>query len=494
MIPFSSMKYKELRESRSREEKGSALLLVLLALSILALLGLFMTIEATTGLYISDNYESRVQATYAAMAGLNHARALMRGLENDAFLKGLDGAYNPDFSYLEQAKKFSFRNPFPLVTAHSLDISDPDPDVSGIPDDGLINTGFHDGVPGTPLIPITGIAQKAPDPDGSGEIVTSRYFVKVADNNGEASELAGDSTDNPFIDGDGEVIVRSIGIAKTFSDVTGSVWRRNSAVVFEARYRKFSVFDFGPALLVLGSRILPSLDGTYGIDGGLFPGIGVIDTDVADFASPGQIIGMGPFGSGNISGAGLPDPSIQDITGPAESDPERSRILNPQYLWDFVFNEAPQLSDGYFNSDQSWDSWTVPDIGFYDPEKPFNAPGQNPKLTVVHGDLRMTGNLTGGGLLIVTGDFECVDACQYDGLVLVIGSGRMFIDTSGKGITGGLIIADIGVDKGIPGFGNPEFTIRGSSRIRSDENAVKAALGLIPPIQTSFREIAGTDP
>jgi len=288
--------------------------------------------------------------------------------------------------------------------------------------------------------------------------------------------------------------VRSIGIAKTFSDVTGSVRRRNSAVVFEARYRKFFVFDFGPALLVLGSRILPSFEGTYEIDGGLFPGIGVIDTDVDDFASPGQIIGMGPFGGGNISGAGLPDPSIQDITVRAESDPERSRILNPQYLWDFVFNQAPQFSDSYFDSDQSWDSGTAPDIGFYDPENPFNAPGQDPKITVVHGGLRMTGNLSGGGLLIVTGDFECVDACQYDGLVLVIGSGRTLIDTAGKGITGGLVVANIAGVNGVPGFGNPDFTIRGSSRICADENAVKAALGLIPPIQTSFREIAGTDP
>ena len=33
--------------------------------------------------------------------------------------------------------------------------------------------------------------------------MTARYFVKVTDNNGDASELEADPSDNPFFDGDG---------------------------------------------------------------------------------------------------------------------------------------------------------------------------------------------------------------------------------------------------------------------------------------------------
>jgi hypothetical protein len=494
MVFFSDKGNLQHRGSCFPEERGVALVFVLLTLAILSLLGLLMTLEATTGLHISDNYESRIRATYAALAGLNHARALMRGLDNDAFLQGPDGVYDQSSSYLEQAKKFSFRNPLPLVTAHSLNIMDPEPDVSGMPDDGMINTGFCCGNKGTLLIPLTGIAQQAPNPDGSGEIVSSRYFVKVTDNNGEASEIAGDSYDSPFIDGDGMVIIRSMGIAKTFSDRTGSVTRRNSVVVFEGRYRRFSGFDLGPAILVLGSRVKASLDGTYEIAGGLFPGIGVIDTVVSDTLFPGEIIGTGPLGNGNISGAGLPNPAIGDMTGQVASDPERSIILNPQYLWNFVFTKSPKLSDNYYDGDQYWDTLAAPSIGAYDSSKPFNAPGQDPKLTVVHGNLRMAGTLSGGGLLIVTGDFECVDACQYDGLVLVIGSGRTVIDTAGKGLTGSIVVANLADVNGIPFFGVPDFSISGDSRITADVNAVKTALGLIPPVQTSFREITGIDP
>ena len=494
MMFFADKGKLQQRESCFPEERGVALVLVLLALAILSLLGLFMTFEATTGLHISDNYESRIRATYAALAGLNHARAVMRGLDNDAFLQGPDGVYDQSSSYLRQAKKFGFRNPLPLVAAHSLNMIDPAPDVSGMPDDGMINTGFYSGNKGTPLIPLTGIALQAPNPGGSGEIVISRYFVKVTDNNGEASEKTEDSYDSPFIDGDGMVIVRSMGIAKTFSDRTGSVTRRNSVVVFEARYRRFPGFDLGPAMLVLGSRVIASLDGNYEIAGGLFPGIGVIDTEVSDTLFPGQIIGTGPLGRGNISGAGLPNPSIVDITNRVESDPERSIILNPQYLWNFVFSKSPEFSDNYYDGDQYWDPLTAPNIGSYDSSKPYNAPGQDPKLTVVHGNLRMAGNLSGGGLLIVTGDFECADACQYDGLVLVIGSGRAVIDTAGKGLTGSIVVANLVDINGIPCFGVPDFSISGDSRITSDLNAVKTALGLIPPVQRSFREITGVDP
>lgn len=482
------------RKSAFFEETGAALLIVLLAVSIFSLLGLFMALDGVNGLYISHNHENRVQATSAALAGLDHARALIRGLDYDGILKGMDGAYNPGLAYLQEARSFEFRNPFSPDTARSLDIRDPSDALSQIPDDGLINTGACYGENGIPLIPATGIALKAPNPAGPGELVTSRYFVKVTDNNGDISERAKDGDDNPFVDGDGLIIVRSMGIAETFFDAVGPVWRRNTVVVFEARYRRFSIFDFGPALLVLGSRISPHFDGTYEIDGGSFHGIGVIDTDLNDNAYPERILRETPPGRGSISGGGSPDPAVRDITHLAVSDPERSPVLDPGYLSDFVFNKAPRFSDNYFSGDQSWSGGNAPDLGVYDSSNPLNAPGQDPKLTVVHGDLLMSGNVSGAGLLIVTGDFICMEGCSYTGLVLALGSGRIRLHTFGSGITGGLVVANLEEFNGSPGFGVPDFSILGNSRILTDTDAVKMALGLILPVQEGFREIAGTDP
>jgi hypothetical protein len=479
------------RRSGALDEKGSALLLSLLVLAVFTLLGLVMVLNALTGLYISDNYESHIRAECASLSGLNHAHVLMRGLNHDVFLTGPDGSYNPEASYLDSAVRFEFRNPLPIVLAQSLDITDPEKDIAGLQDDGLINTGYYSGLEGIPLIPVSGIAQTFMRPGRNEVMVSSRYFVKVTDNNGEFSEKNGDSSDSPFIDGDGEIIVRSIGVAGTVTDVAPSVTRRNSVVVYEARFRKFSLFDFGPALIILGSRVVSSFEGDYRIGGGPSPGIGIIDVDESDME---QMILAGSFGNGTISGAALPNPSIEDLTQAAVADSFRFRVMDAAYLRDFVIEKAPMFADNYFIGDQSWSSENAPDIGAYDPAKPYTAPGQNPKVTVVHGNLQMTGNLSGAGLLIVTGEFQCLDECRYSGLILVIGTGKTDMDTDGPGITGGLFTASlIDWDEWIE-FGSPVFSIRGNSRIMADRDALEMAISLIPRLRTSFREIAGRDP
>jgi len=210
-------------------EAGAALILTLIALSLFSLLGLFMLLNAATGLQISDNYESQLQASYAALSGLSHARAALRGLSFDDLLKGPDGACNRSPSYIAQARTFAFRNLLTLIAAQSLNVDDPSSVLAGLPDDGLINTGFYGGSAGMALIAAAGVGLVSKNPYGPGEILNARYFVKIADNNGDPSETKGDPDDNPFVDGDGVVIVRSIGLSKTFSEVTGSIRRRCSS-------------------------------------------------------------------------------------------------------------------------------------------------------------------------------------------------------------------------------------------------------------------------
>ena len=478
----------------SSDDSGAALLIALLALLLFSLLGLFMSINSTTGVEISDNYESQIQATYAAMAGLHHARALLRGLALNDLLKGPDGSYDTSPAYMARAKSYEFRNPLSLTAALTLNITDPSSEIPPVPDDGLINTGFCNGSSGTPLIPITGISQSAPNPYGPGTILTSRYFVKVTDNNREASEIAGDSDDNPFIDGDGIVIVRSVGVAKTISNKTGSVMRRNSAVIFEARFKRLATWNLGSPLIVAGNRANAYFGGAFQISGGKFPGIGTIDTVPSDGIFPDQIIRNAANGSGDISGGGAPNPSVRDITGEISSSRDQLLLLNPAYLWDFVYNKAPGMADSYFSGDQYWSDGSAPDIGAYDPAEPVNAPGQDPKFTVVHGNLTATGGLSGGGLLIVTGNFSCSGPFKYNGLILVIGSGSVIAAGSGLQIEGGLFVLSLTDAGGEIGFGIPSISISGDSRLTSSEEAVRMAVGLIPPSQISFREIAGSDP
>ena len=470
---------------------GSAYILTLIALALLSILGFYMTLSSNTGVQISDNYETQIQATYAALAGLNHAHALIRGLPLESLLRGPDGAYSEEPSYLIQVKGYDFRNPLPLLTALSLNISDAS--ITLASDDGLISTGSYNGSNGTMLIPPAGIAFTSANPYQPGQVTTSRYFVKVTDNNGEASEIAGDPSDNPFIDGDGTVIVRSIGLSKTFSETTGLVLRRNSAAVFEARFKRLSTFDTGPPLVVIGSETVASFQGTYQISGGSYPGIGTIDIEKGDDRHPDEIIRAAAH-DGNITGGELAQPSIQDISNDTAASPDKSFLLDPRFLWEFTRTRARQIADSYFEGDQYWYDGSYPYAGSYDPARAWNAPGQDPKITVVNGNLQMDGGFSGGGLLIVTGNLTCSGSYGFSGLVLVIGSGGVDTDGSGQGVVGGLVVASLTGEGESLAFGSPSITIRGSSRFVSNRDAVKTATALIPVSRTSFREIAGSDP
>jgi hypothetical protein len=470
------------------------LLLALLVLVLLSLLGLLMSFSATTGVQISDNYEAELQATYSALAGLSHARGLLRRLEFDDLLKGPDGAYDPSAAYQAEAKSYRFRMPLPTTTAWTLSIADPSADVAMIPDDGVLNTGRYAGTVGTVLIPKTGICQTAPNPYGSGAIETARYFVKVTDNNGDASETAGDSGDNPFTDGDGIIIVRAMGVSKTMSEKLGSILQRNSVAVFEARLKRLSTWRVGSGLIVIGSQVEAVFDGAFEISGGLFPGIATIDINSNDTAFPDQILRSAAAYHGAITGGGISSPSIGDITEQVRLNRDQTRLLQPKFLWDFVHNQAPHMADSFFSGSQNWIGASAPYLGIYNPAEPLNAPGQDPRITVVNGDLQLSGGISGGGLLIVTGSFSCSGSLDYNGLILAIGAGRLILTGTGAAIEGGVFVANLINSGNAVNFGAPHISISGNNRISSNERAVQTAISLIPPTQLGFREIAGSDP
>jgi hypothetical protein len=479
---------------RPTNEMGLALLITLFALLIFSVLGLFMTLNATTSLEVSDNFESQAQANYAALAGIHHAAALLRGLALNDVLRGPDGCYNNSTSYLNEAKSFRFRLPFSLTLAQSLNLPHPAEDLAGITDDGIISTGFYDGSYGTSLIPLIGIPQFSQNPHGPGQLLLSRYFVKVTDNNGEPSELAGDPEDNPFLDGDGVVLVRSMGLSRTFSQRTETGSRHNSVAIFETRLKRISTWTPGPALVVIGSQITASIHEEPEINGNREAGIGTIDVLEDDANFPDQIIRKAAATTGSISGAGLQEPSVRDITNEVLSNSDQMLLLNPQYLWEFVHIQAPRIADTIFEGPQNWITGSAPFLGSYESSRPWNAPEQHPRITLVNGDLLASEGLAGGGLLIVTGNFSCSGPIAFNGLVLVIGSGNINISGSGQGIVGGIIIARLAKEGESVTFGTPVISISGHSRIIADRDTVLMAMSLIPPAQISFREIVGTDP
>ncbi len=478
------------RPGSARQEEGIAVLIALVALSIFSILAMYMSLNATVEVRISDNYESRLQANMAARAGLNHAREVLRGLAWSDQLKGPDGAYANTSAYLTQARTFGFRNPVDWGVARALNIVDPSSSFSGVSDDGLVNTGLYNTTPGTVLIAAIGRPFTPPNPYGSGTITTARYFTKVTDNNGEATELAADGANNPFFDGDNVIILRSMGIARTISEA-GGVVRRNSVAVVETRFRRGQTFNLSCPLIIEGDNVNATFNGMpWGIAGGAgAAGLGTIDTNTGNGVHPDQIIRAAVGSSGSITGGGLPNPSIQDVTAATASDSEKAKLMDPVYLWNFVHNQIPRIADYKYTGNQSWNGGSAPYLGAFNHTLPLNAPGQDPKVTFVDGNLSMSGNMTGGGLLVVTGDLNTNGRLTWDGLIIVIGNGYMDAGGLNQGVYGGVFVANVHQVGGVPQFGTPSFRMSGNSHIYYDSAALAMSVGLLPPVQLGFREI-----
>ena len=471
-------------------QRGFALLTALIALSLFSIIGLSLALLATSEVKTSDNYENHIQARAAAMAGLNHGRALLRGIQFDDLLLGPDGTYDSDPASMARARTHAFRLPVDWSAARYLDMLNPAVPLSG--DDGIMNTGWHPSGAGLVLIPAAGIAQTAPNPYDPGVLVISRYFVKVTDNNGDESEIAADPAGNPFYDGDSQVILRSLGIGQTLSETTQNGNRRNSVVVFEARFMRPLMFDLDAALVVQSNSVepvsAPMFSGeTFSIHGGGQPGIATIDLVPGDGTSPAQQIlsRLTATQAPRIQGNSVA-PSISDITAAVSAHAEKRRIMDAPLLCNFLNQSLPQFADNIFAGSQTWAGSAPSSLGSYDPSQPQSAPGQNPKATLVAGDLYVDGSLAGGGLLVVAGSLTIRGNFSYSGLVLVLGGE---LDVGGFGtVTGSLFAASLSCSN-VAAWGTTKLAIRDSCRVVFDRQAVRMALSLIPPRQLGFREI-----
>jgi len=68
----------------------------------------------------------------------------------------------------------------------------------------------------------------------------------------------------------------------------------------------------------------------------------------------------------------------------------------------------------------------------------------NPQVNVVEGDISLSGNWSGAGILLVTGTLTFHGTPNYNGLILVIGKGNVVKDGGGNGVMdGSLLIANL---------------------------------------------------
>lgn len=155
-------------------------------------------------------------------------------------------------------------------------------------------------------------------------------------------------------------------------------------------------------------------------------------------------------------------------------------------------NPNPNIPPGYMAVETPWFLRTANDArsflaqsrsiaqysdGLYDSSRPFPGTAgttDNPAMSYVDGDCTLDG---GAGLLIVTGKLTMNGNPNFDGLILVLGAGEVERNGGGNGdLHGAMMIARFDVG-GAGGFLAPKFVTHGggSSEFRYDSRALEAA-------------------
>jgi hypothetical protein len=465
--------------------------LVLIALSILTLLGLSLSFNGITESKISDNFEAETKALMLAEAGLNRAINELRGQNFSHILKGPN---NRADTSVRQASTFDFRNPIPLkgsIDPRSLNINDSSQVTNAtVNDDGII--------PSIGRLGVRYLIRKGPDGIlGTADdlayfenetVLTSddapigRYFVKVTNNPEDPG--------GPFTDTDNILVIRSMGLIKANPGEvpnSGGGNARNAMAIIETRVRIDMTFKTNSPFTVAGTGVAPAgnrfFDGNaYGLDGGSHLGISVINTTGTNTDPVNepmtQALSNAPF-AGHTRGGGL-SPSIRNITGNVLSgrtwsgtpNPDVSHLMSAAYVSNFI-TKAANYADVTYNSD----------VG----SAAYQGTDTNPQFVYVNSNLMVTGGAFGAGLLIVTGALSIRGNSTFHGVILVIGPNAS-VDIRGNPIiNGGLYTSTISTVGRAPTYGTAQFTLQG--RVSGSSRYMSMAFSLLPMVQIQWREI-----
>lgn len=150
--------------------------------------------------------------------------------------------------------------------------------------------------------------------------------------------------------------------------------------------------------------------------------------------------------------AGLPNNRYANYTG-AGSDPSVENV----YTAIGGASATPSALDGFVGDMASKATYSVQGNAS---SLPATTTGS---VTYINGNLTLSGNPSGSGILIVTGTLTFSGNFTWNGLVLVIGQGIVVHNGGGNGsIDGAIYIAQTQGPSGeLPSLGNPQFTWNG---------------------------------
>jgi hypothetical protein len=501
-------------------QRGSALILALVLSLLLLALGLGITYSSLNEFRVSEEFEKHQYALTIAEAGLNIVRFDLKGVDlDDAADRSAD---LPDYLGAPPPAEGSYasRNPISLHEARTIDFLNPPPALGQRSVKGYLSPpGGQTLNGGRFFAKITRITK-----DMSADLGFAppngfrRSFVPMGDGwllatslpsvssisfrgfsswplllggplsvGGEVDETGAEDETSESKDELTFYAIRIIGVYPIVPTGTGPGATRNAIAVIEAFVQRDASINIGSPVAILGPDTEATFDGnSFDVEGDdTHPGISFLYDSPGTDAFNSMTSTYNALSNNqkdNIRGAdGEPygnEPSLRDDTEAARNDPDLIRILDPNYVEAFV-TAVSKCADVRYTDASTHLSGSGIELGTTD----------QPKIVYVGGDLILTGHGSGAGLLVVRGNFDYRGSFNYDGLVLVVGSGSVQMSGANKDLVGGMLIAHTEASGDGYSFANATFDLRGNSNVLYDGDAIGMALNQLPLSTMSWREI-----
>src|SRR3990172_6135547 len=343
-------------------EKGIVFIAVLVLIVILALVGTVAVITTNTDIKISGNYKTSVQALYAAQAGIEEARARLRGASSAANYAG-DPAASPNANWSAY-----------ILTTNTWQTSD-DPNY---------NASYTNYIPKYSPVNHTNTSIVA------NSLQTGiSYWVKIRHKREYDAEQAGHATTSPhYYDNDGSTAThKPVEIITAYGSSGGSV----KVIEIEV------VYDSGPPILSpLYSKYSVEINGSSAtVDG--------YDNCSTNPSLPPAYV-LSPPGSVSISGS----PTLTGVPSSPQTGPIDVDIMG--YINALKNDATITITSDQTNGTYGNASNYV--ICYSDTSNPPNNQGLSLNgvtgygILLVKGDLKLGGGFIWHGLILSTADVE----------------------------------------------------------------------------------------
>jgi hypothetical protein len=483
-----------------RSEAGIALLIAMFAVLLVSLAAISLLLSAGTETALAGNYRSSASAYYAASAGLEEARGRLLS-KNPDFFNNTVANFIPTAGtpLLAVGQVRYITNP---VAAENVLAVYPDTQYDTEFGAGALAAASGAGnvktIPSVSTVTSGGTTYQGPlfkwvrvnpateksigiDVDGDGppnDSTTPLYF--------DPAHL--DAGGNP----DPSLIVSAAPPATAFQ-----VFEVTSLAVLPNGSQKLLQYVVTPATLNLKFPSALTLNSNNAsMHGGSWNNYQINGQDQCNAAAlPLPAIGYNGGGATNYNNikSGLPHPDNYIGAGAAPPNPSVVNVagtLSPSLQTPASLDALVQLIS------QNADAVITPASGSHaDPgDLPSGMSPTNPVTVVVNGDYSQSGNFTGYGLLVVTGNFTFTVGSGWRGIILVVGQGT--VNGSGNGgneFDGVLFVAKTQDASGTELAALGQATLDMSGKGGSGINYNSCWVNSVQPMQTysalSFREI-----